>query len=81
MQTIPITNNKEQLALKIIEKLDIRDVGEFKLVMTTVSMLMDMFEDDEEIEMKIERIQDITERDPEDFGCSTCDQVNEICKE
>lgn len=81
MQTIPITNNKEQLALKIIEKLDIRDVGEFKLVMTTVSMLMDMFEDNEEIEIKMERIQDLTERDWDGFGCSTCDEVNEICKE
>ena len=44
-------------------------------------MLMDMFEDDEEIEIKMERIQDLTERDWDGFGCSTCDEVNEICKE
>ena len=80
MKAIPITNNKEQLGLKIIEKLDIRNVGELKLVMITVSMLMDMLDDDDN-ELKIERIQDLTERDWGDFGCSTCDEVNEICKE
>ena len=39
------------------------------------------FEEDDNTEQLLEEIQDITETEPGDFGCSTCDQVNSLAKD
>lgn len=75
---IQIISQQEKIALDITKRLNVSDMSEYKLILRTVCMVMDMHDDT--AEELLEQIQDMTETEDGDFRCSTCDHVNSLIK-